>query len=103
MNFGMAKRRPCKILYKLIFNYSWMNLWEGPETAQDYLKAVATKYQAIVEMQTRLANGSLTKSPICLANVFRPVTLLNALRQKTSRTSIFFRFFLRYFSKCRFE
>jgi dynein heavy chain 2, cytosolic len=63
----------------------WMSLWEGPENPQSFLKDVVTNTVAIDGWRSKALNGSLFSSPLTLANLFTPLTFLNALRQQTSR------------------
>jgi hypothetical protein len=65
---------------------SWQSVWQGPEDVRVYLKSVVSKFESVVDLQGRLVNGALFKGPLSFTQLFRPVTLINALRQKTSRS-----------------
>jgi hypothetical protein len=65
---------------------SWQNVWQGSEDVRLYLKSVISKFESVANLHGRLVNGALFKGPVSFAQLFRPVTLINALRQKTSRT-----------------
>ncbi|KAI8842138.1 dynein heavy chain and region D6 of dynein motor-domain-containing protein [Chytridium lagenaria] len=64
---------------------SWMGLWEGPESPQDYMKDVIHNAMAVDAWRGKMTNGSLFGEPLQLCALFNPVTFLNALRQQTSR------------------
>ncbi|KAJ3052007.1 hypothetical protein HK097_006986 [Rhizophlyctis rosea] len=64
---------------------SWLALWEGPEEPQTFLRACVTKGLAVDALKEKASRGVIFDGPIQLANLFNPVTFLNALRQQTSR------------------
>eukprot|EP00906_Rhabdomonas_costata_P001229 RCo001932 len=64
---------------------AWDRAWEGPENIQMWLRYMV---QRAVALQDWLKRGSgLLTQPIRLNQCYRPVTMLNALRQETARKS----------------
>ncbi|XJO78526.1 hypothetical protein BDV3_002952 [Batrachochytrium dendrobatidis] len=61
----------------------WMQLWEGPESAQVYIRSVISKAIAVDTLRDTASAG--IKESIVLCNLFNPITFLNAQRQQTSR------------------
>ncbi|CAM9131219.1 unnamed protein product, partial [Ectocarpus sp. 4 AP-2014] len=66
---------------------AWSCLWEGPETPQVWLTAMARKKASLSRWEAGVARGDLLDKPIDLSNLFNPNTFLNALRQQTARLS----------------
>jgi dynein heavy chain 2, cytosolic len=64
---------------------SWLDAWEGPEDAFSWLRGLAERAIAQDKWVERANNGSLLKTPMDLSELFRPETLINALRQQTAR------------------
>ncbi|KAJ3022561.1 Cytoplasmic dynein 2 heavy chain 1 [Thoreauomyces humboldtii] len=64
---------------------SWMNSWEGPETAQLFLREAIFNSIAVNQWREKSEAGILFGESIKMAGFFNPVTFLNALRQHTSR------------------
>ncbi|KAL2914266.1 hypothetical protein HK105_206212 [Polyrhizophydium stewartii] len=64
---------------------AWMNMWEGPELAQGYLRDVISKGVLVSALRDKASSSGLFKDPLALSGLFNPVTFLNALRQQTSR------------------
>jgi dynein heavy chain 2 len=63
----------------------WLQCWEGPERAQAYLESVSAKAIGVFDYLEKANSGSFLTSTCNLARIFNPVSLLNALRQYTSR------------------
>lgn len=64
----------------------WDRVWEGPDSALDYIRAAAAKSAAVLTWHDRaLSQGLLTGAPLDLADLFNPVAFLNALKQETAR------------------
>lgn len=69
---------------------SWTAIWEGPDDITQWCRAVATRAGAIHHTWAPVGRGdteasSLLASPLQLSDLFRPDTLLNALRQRAAR------------------
>ncbi|CAN0359723.1 unnamed protein product, partial [Ectocarpus sp. 13 AM-2016] len=62
-------------------------LWEGPETPQAWLTAMARKKSSLSRWEAAVARGDLLDKPVDLSNLFNPNTFLNAVRQQTARLS----------------
>jgi len=63
---------------------SWDRLWEGPEQVVGWLTLVVKKTIALETWVTKARNKSLMGGAIRLDELFRPNTLLNALKQETA-------------------
>ncbi|KAI8925894.1 dynein heavy chain and region D6 of dynein motor-domain-containing protein [Entophlyctis helioformis] len=67
----------------------WMSMWEGPESAQSYMREVISKGVSVQSLRDKAAAGAsggvVFKDPIALSSLLNPVTFLNAQRQQTSR------------------
>ncbi|CAN0004200.1 unnamed protein product [Laminaria digitata] len=63
----------------------WSSLWEGPETPQAWLTAMARKRASLSRWEAAVARGDLLDRPVDLSNLFNPNTFLNAVRQQTAR------------------
>jgi len=63
----------------------WSKTWEGPEKPMVWLKTLVTKRQALKGWVDKVAANGLLEAPLLLADLFRPGTFLNALRQQTAR------------------
>lgn len=61
-------------------------LWEGPETPQAWLAAMARKKASLSRWETAATKGDLLDHPIDLSNLFNPNTFLNAVRQQVSKS-----------------
>lgn len=59
-------------------------LWEGPETPQAWLTAMARKKSSLSRWEGAVARGDLLDKPVDLSNLFNPNTFLNAVRQQVS-------------------
>lgn len=59
-------------------------LWEGPETPQAWLTAMARKKASLSRWEGAVARGDLLDKPVDLSNLFNPNTFLNAVRQQVS-------------------
>lgn len=57
-------------------------MWEGPETPQAWLTAMARKRASLSRWETAVARGDLLDRPVDLSNLFNPNTFLNAVRQQ---------------------
>lgn len=57
-------------------------LWEGPETPQAWLTAMARKRASLSRWEAAVARGDLLDRPVDLSNLFNPNTFLNAVRQQ---------------------
>jgi dynein heavy chain 2, cytosolic len=66
----------------------WMDVWEGPEAAGGYLRAVGAKLAALGGWGEYAASGKLLTTPLPLSDLFRPEIFINALKQHTSRKSL---------------
>ncbi|CAN0116433.1 unnamed protein product [Ectocarpus sp. 12 AP-2014] len=66
---------------------AWSCLWEGPETPQAWLTAMARKKSSLSRWEAGVARGDLLDKPVDLSNLFNPNTFLNAVRQQTARLS----------------
>lgn len=64
---------------------SWERCWEGPESAQEYCRAVVSHATAVEAWHARSCAGSLLDGALQLSQLFHPGTFLNALRQQSSR------------------
>ncbi|PRP81711.1 hypothetical protein PROFUN_10811 [Planoprotostelium fungivorum] len=64
---------------------SWLDEWEGPEDAFSWLRGLAERAIAQDKWVERVNNDTLLKTPMDLGELFRPETLINALRQQTAR------------------
>ncbi|KAJ3042257.1 Cytoplasmic dynein 2 heavy chain 1 [Rhizophlyctis rosea] len=64
---------------------TWLSLWEGPEEPQTYLRECVTKGLAVDTLKEKANRGTIFDASVQLANLYNPVTFLNALRQQTSR------------------
>lgn len=70
-------------------------LWEGPETPQAWLTAMARKKASLSRWEGAVARGDLLDNPVDLSNLFNPNTFLNAVRQQVSvplRNALVFRY-----------
>eukprot|EP01013_Petalomonas_cantuscygni_P031314 TRINITY_DN574_c0_g2_i1.p1 TRINITY_DN574_c0_g2~~TRINITY_DN574_c0_g2_i1.p1 ORF type:complete len:4319 (+),score=1484.83 TRINITY_DN574_c0_g2_i1:236-13192(+) len=63
----------------------WDKIWEGPEVASNYIRALAYRVDALQKWRASIEKKALLGSPLMLKDVFRPRPLLNALRQETAR------------------
>eukprot|EP00842_Homolaphlyctis_polyrhiza_P006526 jgi/Hompol1/6875/HPOL_005105-RA len=63
----------------------WSALWEGPESAQAYLRDVMSKGIQVQALRDKAISGAIFKETLALSGLFNPVTFLNAQRQQTSR------------------
>lgn len=59
-------------------------MWEGPETPQAWLTAMARKKASLSRWEGAVARGDLLDKPVDLSNLFNPNTFLNAVRQQVS-------------------
>lgn len=57
-------------------------MWEGPETPQAWLAAMARKKASLSRWEGAVARGDLLDRPVDLSNLFNPNTFLNAVRQQ---------------------
>jgi dynein heavy chain 2 len=64
----------------------WVSDWDGPEQPVAWVQALMQRYDALLLWCSNWLAGSLLKSAICLSDLFRPATFLNALRQRTARS-----------------
>ncbi|CAM9717863.1 unnamed protein product, partial [Sphacelaria rigidula] len=72
----------------LAYTYSCRSrLWEGPETPQAWLAALARKKASLSRWEAAVTKGDLLNHPVDLSNLFNPNTFLNAVRQQTARLS----------------
>eukprot|EP00744_Colponema_vietnamica_P003509 GILI01005371.1.p1 GENE.GILI01005371.1~~GILI01005371.1.p1 ORF type:complete len:1756 (-),score=536.52 GILI01005371.1:124-4761(-) len=62
----------------------WDGAFAGPERIVPWLTLLVAKAAAIHKWHSASNNGVLLKNPLNLADLFRPVTFLNAFRQETS-------------------
>eukprot|EP00501_MAST-03F_sp_TOSAG23-6_P000982 GSMAST32.ASY1.ANO1.1018.1 assembled CDS len=76
-----------RCLMNSIVPVRWDRKWEGPETPQVYMSAVAAKCEAVHHWRELINSKSLLDSPLNLADLLHPGTFLNALRQETSRVT----------------
>eukprot|EP00658_Telonema_sp_P-2_P013521 TRINITY_DN15121_c0_g3_i2.p1 TRINITY_DN15121_c0_g3~~TRINITY_DN15121_c0_g3_i2.p1 ORF type:complete len:1979 (+),score=626.76 TRINITY_DN15121_c0_g3_i2:168-6104(+) len=65
----------------------WDGHFSGPERIVPWLTSLVTKAVAIREWHNHSTNGVLLKKNLSLAELFRPVTFLNALRQETAHVT----------------
>ncbi|PAV81528.1 hypothetical protein WR25_18204 [Diploscapter pachys] len=63
----------------------WSNYWTGPRESAEYLNAVIFKAKSTQEILSASEKGDFLQNPVNLSMLFRPTTLLNALRQATAR------------------
>eukprot|EP01002_Notosolenus_urceolatus_P000792 NODE_11_length_4205_cov_28.405919_g8_i0.p1 GENE.NODE_11_length_4205_cov_28.405919_g8_i0~~NODE_11_length_4205_cov_28.405919_g8_i0.p1 ORF type:complete len:1357 (-),score=575.01 NODE_11_length_4205_cov_28.405919_g8_i0:133-3657(-) len=64
---------------------AWDKTWEGPESVTIYVRAMTARVEAMQKWREKAAKKILLDNPVQLKDVFRPVPLLNALRQETAR------------------
>uniref|UniRef100_T1IHY1 Cytoplasmic dynein 2 heavy chain 1 n=1 Tax=Strigamia maritima TaxID=126957 RepID=T1IHY1_STRMM len=64
---------------------TWQRQWEGPEDPFQYIHGLMSRAIAIEKWVKKMETGSLLKEVLDLADLFRPDTFLNALRQQTAR------------------
>ncbi|XP_064481252.1 cytoplasmic dynein 2 heavy chain 1-like [Ornithodoros turicata] len=65
----------------------WETLWEGPDDSLQYLRAVVSRALAVQTWVQRSEAGLLLQDHLDLAELFRPDTFLNALRQHSARVT----------------
>lgn len=65
-------------------------MWEGPETPQAWLTAMARKKASLSRWEGAVARGDLLDQPVDLSNLFNPNTFLNAVRQQVSAPHLSF-------------
>ncbi|KAI8844037.1 dynein heavy chain and region D6 of dynein motor-domain-containing protein [Chytriomyces cf. hyalinus JEL632] len=75
----------CMSLMKAETPSSWLNLWEGPEDAQEFLTSAVRNTLNADSLCGKAQNGAIFSSPLSMASLFNPIPFLNALRQQTSR------------------
>jgi len=63
----------------------WSDKWEGPDNPYEWLRQLVTRALALESWKQRAESGTLFNQAILLSDLFRPDTLLNALRQQTAR------------------
>jgi len=63
----------------------WRNIWDGPESQQEWLRGAVSRKLALKNWVKSCSNGSLFDRQINLSDLFNPGTFLNALRQQTAR------------------
>ena len=66
---------------------AWDGHFSGPEAILPWLSSLVAKAAAIRKWSAAAGDGSLIKGRISLADLFRPQTFLNALRQETARVT----------------
>lgn len=64
----------------------WQDKWEGPENIQQYIQSVVRKTLSISKL-VQLSSQQILQEIISLDDFFNPHVFLNALKQKTARTS----------------
>ncbi|CAM9367763.1 unnamed protein product [Discosporangium mesarthrocarpum] len=65
----------------------WSRHWEGPETPQAWLSALARRKVSLSRWVGASVKGTLLDEPVDLSDLFNPSTFLNAVRQQTTRQS----------------
>ncbi|VDD85243.1 unnamed protein product [Enterobius vermicularis] len=63
----------------------WQDLWRGPSEPLQYTASLVYKAKSIEELKHIATEKQFFCSPIKLSKLFRPIALLNALRQYTAR------------------
>uniref|UniRef100_A0A158R4I4 Cytoplasmic dynein 2 heavy chain 1 n=1 Tax=Syphacia muris TaxID=451379 RepID=A0A158R4I4_9BILA len=63
----------------------WQELWRGPKEPYQYISSLIFKATSINELKTAAKKHQLLTTPIKLSKLFRPIALINALRQYTAR------------------
>ncbi|VDM37199.1 unnamed protein product [Toxocara canis] len=77
-----------KLAHSLILHQTpdaWLDIWAGPSDPVQYLTSLMYRAKATQELVDAADSGQLLSGPIKLSKLFRPGTLLNALRQLTAR------------------
>ena len=74
----------------------WADMWEGPENPREYMNAVMENTICVAKWNELAIKNDLLESNqiIDLRKFFNPLTFLNALRQLTCRSGIYFYFLL---------
>ncbi|KAA0149393.1 hypothetical protein FNF29_05946 [Cafeteria roenbergensis] len=64
---------------------AWAAQWEGPQEPRAWMREAVSRVKAVFEWRRKVARGGLLSAPVKLAELFRPETFLNAVRQQTAR------------------
>ncbi|KJH46850.1 hypothetical protein DICVIV_07087 [Dictyocaulus viviparus] len=64
----------------------WQDFWSGPRNPVEYLSTLIYKAKSVQELVSLSKKIDFRQSTINFSKLFRPVRLLNALRQLTART-----------------
>jgi dynein heavy chain 2, cytosolic len=65
----------------------WLSRWDKALDPRAWMQAVVAKVRGLRDWAKSAADGSLLRKPLHLDELFRPATLLNAVRQKTARAT----------------
>lgn len=86
---ALYRRVPKANLSEIDFTYSALmarsRRWEGPDTPQAWLTAMARKKASLSRWEAAVAKGGLLDHPVDLGNLFNPNTFLNAVRQQVCK------------------
>uniref|UniRef100_A0A158PNV8 Cytoplasmic dynein 2 heavy chain 1 (inferred by orthology to a C. elegans protein) n=1 Tax=Anisakis simplex TaxID=6269 RepID=A0A158PNV8_ANISI len=64
---------------------SWQSIWAGPTEPVQYLASLMYRANSTQELLSAAESGQLRSNSVKLSKLFRPGTLLNALKQLTAR------------------